>query len=156
MVQPLEPRDYLCDTNVWFALVVGSHDHHDVIQTWLDSLERDRFALFCRSTQQSLLRLLTTAGTMALYSLPPFTNREAWQAYEAVLADERIAYAPAEPEGLDSYWHQFSSRTTSSPKLWMDAYLAAFARAGGYQMVTTDAAFRQFEDLDVVVLSPAG
>jgi len=35
---------------------------------------------------------------------------------------------------------------------WMDAYLAAFALAGGYRMVTTDAAFEQFGGLDLKVL----
>jgi predicted nucleic acid-binding protein len=35
----------------------------------------------------------------------------------------------------------------------MDAYLAAFAMAGEYPLVTTDAAFKQFKDLDLIVLS---
>ena len=34
----------------------------------------------------------------------------------------------------------------------MDAYLAAFARAAGCRLVTLDAAFTQFDDLDVMVL----
>ena len=34
----------------------------------------------------------------------------------------------------------------------MDAYLAAFALAGGYRMVTTDAAFKQFRGLDLELL----
>jgi predicted nucleic acid-binding protein len=34
----------------------------------------------------------------------------------------------------------------------MDAYLAAFALAGGHQMVTNDTAFRQFSGLDLVLL----
>ncbi len=45
-------------------------------------------------------------------------------------------------------------RDTASPKIWMDAYLAAFALAGGYQMVTTDAAFKQFRGLDLLLLGP--
>jgi predicted nucleic acid-binding protein len=36
----------------------------------------------------------------------------------------------------------------------MDAYLAAFALAGGYQFVTIDKAFAQFDGLDLVLLSP--
>ena len=35
----------------------------------------------------------------------------------------------------------------ASPKLWMDAYLAAFAIAGGCQLVTTDQGFAQFPSL---------
>lgn len=41
----------------------------------------------------------------------------------------------------------------ASPKLWMDAYLAAFARSAGYTLVTTDAAFTQFADLDLRLLT---
>ncbi len=43
-------------------------------------------------------------------------------------------------------------RSQASPKVWMDAYLAAFAVAGNYQFVTNDKAFRQFEGLDLVML----
>jgi hypothetical protein len=35
----------------------------------------------------------------------------------------------------------------------MDAYLAAFAVARGCRLVTTDAASKQFRDLDVLLLS---
>jgi predicted nucleic acid-binding protein len=34
----------------------------------------------------------------------------------------------------------------------MDAYLAAFAIAGGHQLITIDTAFRQFDGLDLLVL----
>jgi hypothetical protein len=34
----------------------------------------------------------------------------------------------------------------------MDAYLAAFALAGGYRLVTIDAGFTQFAGLDLVLL----
>jgi hypothetical protein len=34
----------------------------------------------------------------------------------------------------------------------MDAYLAAFAQAGGYRMVTTDDAYRQFDGLDLEMI----
>jgi predicted nucleic acid-binding protein len=34
----------------------------------------------------------------------------------------------------------------------MDAYLAAFAMAGGLQLVTTDKDFKQFNGLNLVVL----
>jgi predicted nucleic acid-binding protein len=38
----------------------------------------------------------------------------------------------------------------------MDAYLASFALAGGYRMVTTDAAFKQFAGLDVELIGERG
>jgi hypothetical protein len=53
---------------------------------------------------------------------------------------------------IERWWTQHALRPTASPKLWMDAYLAAFARAAGYTLVTTDAAFRQFEGVDILLL----
>ena len=38
---------------------------------------------------------------------------------------------------------------------WMDAYLAAFAIAGGHQLITTDKGFKQFAELNPVILSRA-
>jgi predicted nucleic acid-binding protein len=58
-----------------------------------------------------------------------------------------------EPRGLDSQWKKLASGSKPSPKLWMDAYLAAFALAARYQLVTTDKAFKQFKGLDLLVLS---
>jgi hypothetical protein len=42
-----------------------------------------------------------------------------------------------------------------APKLWMDAYLAAFAIAGGMRIVTLDKDFRNFESqgLNLLLLS---
>jgi predicted nucleic acid-binding protein len=57
-----------------------------------------------------------------------------------------------EPDGLGKHWKEYSGRDTASPNIWMDAYLAAFARAAGYQLITTDSGFRQFRNLDLVVL----
>jgi len=54
--------------------------------------------------------------------------------------------------GVERLWKELAARGTASPKLWMDAYLAAFALAGRYSMVTTDAGFRQFRGLDLLVL----
>ena len=80
------------------------------------------------------------------------SNKAAWQAYEGFLADERISWVE-EPRGLESHWKKLAGNSKASPKLWMDAYLAAFAIAGGYQLVTGDKAFRQFKEIDLIVLS---
>jgi toxin-antitoxin system PIN domain toxin len=107
---------------------------------------------FCRITQQSFLRLLTTKAVLAPYGIPPLRNKAAWSAYEGFLADERIAWTE-EPRALESCWKRLAAGSQASPKLWIDAYLAAFALSGGYQLVTTDKAFKQFKGLDLVVLS---
>jgi toxin-antitoxin system PIN domain toxin len=108
--------------------------------------------VFCRATQLSFLRLLTNASVLAAYGSPPRSSQQAWNAYEDLLADDRIVFQAHEPAELELRWRAFTARNTASPHLWMDAYLAAFALAGGYQFVTTDKAFRQFRDLDLVLL----
>lgn len=142
----------LVDTNVWLALVISTHQFHDVVTNWFDGLGPDDEALFCRSTQQSFLRLITTAGVLKQYDATAYSNAEAWTAYGRILAKDHIGFVELSL-GVDAVWTRLSSRTTSSPKLWMDSYLAAFAIAGGYQLVTLDAGFRQFDGLDLVVLA---
>lgn len=112
--------------------------------------------LFCRATQKTFLRLLTNASVLRPYGNPPLTNREAWSVYEALLTDDRFAFQADEPAGVEPLWKEHAVRGTASPKLWMDAYLAAFALAGRYRLVTTDVAFRQFRELDLLVLGQRG
>jgi uncharacterized protein len=94
---------------------------------------------------------MTTAVVLAVYDIDPLSNEGAWDVYEAFIADERILFQ-AEPPRVDVIWKKLAARKTSSPKLWMDAYLAAFAIAIGAQLVTTDKAFTQFSGLDVEVI----
>jgi toxin-antitoxin system PIN domain toxin len=142
----------LCDSNVWLALALSKHVHHTAAREWLETVEEPASVFFCRPTQQAFLRLLTNASVLAPYGNPPLTNREAWSAYEAFLSDDRIAFQANEPVGAEPLWKQLAVRGTASPKLWVNAYLAAFALAGRYSMVTTDAAFRQFRGLDLLIL----
>ncbi len=142
----------LADSNIWLALVLSKHEFHGVTRAWFADRKPAEPTLFCRSTQQSFLRLLTTRAVLAPYGIPPLSNEAAWSAYEGFLADERISWVE-EPRGLESSWKKLAGCSQASPKLWADAYLAAFAMAGGYQLVTTDKGFKQFKGLDLVVLS---
>lgn len=108
--------------------------------------------LFCRQTQLSFLRLLTNPAVLAPYGNPPLTNTAAWQAFEALLADDRVVLRTDEPVGFEPRWMAFAARETASPKLWMDAYLAAFAVTDRDRLVTTDGDFRQFDGLDLLLL----
>jgi toxin-antitoxin system PIN domain toxin len=141
----------LADSNVWLALVLTGHSHHGTASRWFTEQARPGDILFCRGTQTALLRLLTTGAVLAPYGVLPLTNEEAWHVYDSLAADARIGFA-IEPPGIEEHWKRLASRATSSPKLWMDAYLAAFAIAGGHRLVTSDAAYRQFEGLDLMVL----
>jgi uncharacterized protein len=145
----------LCDSNVWLALALFDHVHHDAARDWFETVTKPGAVHFCRATQQTFLRLLTTASVLSPYGIPPHTNQQAWNVYDALLADDRIVFQAREPAGLELRWRAFASRDTASPKLWMDAYLAAFAQTGGYRLVTTDAAFKQFSELDLLLIAPS-
>lgn len=142
----------LCDSNIWLALALSGHGHHRTARGWLDTVQEPASIYFCRATQQTLLRLMTHATVLGAYGNKPLTNLQAWNAYQAFLQDGRIAFAAHEPPGLENQWKRLAARKSASPKLWMDAYLAAFALAGGYRLISNDRAFRQFEDLDLVLL----
>jgi len=136
----------LPDVNIWLALALSGHSHHQAAVAWLDGQDEPNGILFCRATQQGFVRLLTTAGVLACYGLPPLANREAWEVLDSFLEDDRVAFAH-EPAGIEQQWKIMAIRDTDSPKLWMDAWLAAFAMGLGCEMVTTDKAFKQFEGL---------
>lgn len=142
---------FLCDTNVWLALALSHHVHHPVARRWWESVEDPATVVFCRATQHALLRLLTNSAVLAPYGNPPLSNAEAWAVFEAFAADERVIVRTDEPSGLETAWRRFAVRDTASPKLWMDAYLAAFALTSGCRLVTFDAAFRQFSGLDLLI-----
>ena len=67
----------LVDTNIWLALALSKHVFHGVARDWLADRKPPEAALFCRSTQQSVLRLLTTQVVLAPYGIPPLSNKAA-------------------------------------------------------------------------------
>jgi toxin-antitoxin system PIN domain toxin len=91
----------LGDTNVWLALAIPGHIHHEVSREWLDTVDEPGVIHFCRATQQSFLRLLTNRTALSAYGLSPLTNSEAWSAYAAFLGDDRIVVANREPDDLE-------------------------------------------------------
>ena len=80
---------------------------------------------FSRLTQLGLLRLLTTVSAMGGQ---PLTNEEAWRVYDDFLSDSRVRVFPELP-ALEDLFRSYSSLRQASPKLWVDAYLAAHAAA---------------------------
>lgn len=96
---------------------------------------------FCRVTQMGLLRLLTHESVMGTDVL---SSRKAWRVYRTILADERIHFA-AEPFALEDEWKTITTQDRPTPKIWTDAYLIAFARAAGMQLVTLDRAVLSME-----------
>ena len=146
------PR-HLFDANVFLAASIEAHAHHHQAREWVESIDLPSILGFCRVTEMSCLRLLTQP---IAEGFRPLTNRDAAAVYLAWRRDERVEMMD-EPTGLFEFWPRLALRDDCSPKLWTDAYLAAFAIAGGCRLVTFDGAFRQFEGagLDLLHLGPA-
>ena len=142
----------LCDTNVFIALAVEQHTHHCLAARWFNNLGDEDTAAFCRATQNSFLRLLTRK---IADNYSPLTNLQAWQVYDQLCSDDAVMLVP-EPADIEVFWRKLARHSTASPKVWMDAYLAAFAIAGRFRMVTLDHDFKNFEThgLDLLLLNP--
>jgi toxin-antitoxin system PIN domain toxin len=126
------------DVNVWFALAVADHPHHEPALVWWN--EESSLAGFSRLTQLGLLRLLTTVSAMGGQ---PLTNEEAWRVYDGFLSDSRVRIFPELP-ALEDLFRSYSSLRQASPKVWVDAYLAAHASANEAVLVSFDQAFKSY------------
>ena len=131
-------KRYLADVNVWFALAVEEHQHHPQARKWWE--DTPGLFGFIRTTQLGLLRLLTSSGPMGGV---PLTNQQAWTVYDSFLSDDRVRMFPDLPT-LDEDFRAFSSGPQSSPKTWVDAYLAAHAVANDAVLVSFDQAFVRY------------
>jgi len=137
----------LPDVNVWLAVTFDSHVHHPAAKTWFDGLSTE-ICFFCRLTQQGFLRLATNPTVFGKHAV---TLAEAWQKYDVYLSDPRASFAN-EPAGLENHWRSFTQGQSFSPKVWNDAYLAAFALAGQLQLVTFDKGFAQYKNVNCRIL----
>ena len=81
---------------------------------------------------------------MKAYGADGLTNRDALVALDALLALPQVCERE-EPPGTVALWHRLASRDTASPKVWMDAYLAAFAINSGLRFLTLDGDFKTYE-----------
>jgi len=141
---------HLCDSNIFIALTLEAHPHHERAVQWLESSPPGVMLYFCRSTQISYLRLLTVKEWMKEHVC---TNDEAVRAYNTLRSDRRFGFLADEPVNLEKQWFQYARGEQPSPKRWMDAYLAAFARAAKMSFVTFDRGFTSFPGLDLTVLN---
>ena len=139
----LDALAYFPDTNFWIALTFDSHSHHREAAEAYSLVSVERPAVFCRSTQQSFLRIATTPAILRQYSAEPFTNQDALAALDHFLAMPTVTFWD-EPDGLVPLWRRLASRPTTSPKVWMDSYLAAFAISGDLRIITFDHDFKSF------------
>jgi toxin-antitoxin system PIN domain toxin len=125
------------DANVWLALLWSRHVHSETARSWFERAGEEQF-LFCRFTQITVLRLLSTEKIMGKDAK---TMSEAWSLWDRIWADSRIVFLP-EPEDLEKEFRTRSRLSTRSPKVWADAYLLAFASVADLKLVTFDRALK--------------
>lgn len=137
----------LPDINVWLAFSFADHEHHPRARRYWYEESADQFA-FCRVTALGFLRLSTNASAMNGH---PLTVPQAWQAYDAFRRLPDVLLVD-EPEDCEAWLERWTLGNDPTPRKWTDAYLAAFARAGGLRMVSFDGDFTHFEGLDLLRL----
>ena len=130
------------DVNVWVALTFQGHFHHDIARAWFDSLDaKDEARLcFCRITQLSFLRLITTEAVMGKDEV--LSQGQAWEVYDRWFEDSRVFFLE-EPANLEKAFRGVSRRSRPAAKDWADSYLLAFAEVADLSVVTFDRALKQ-------------
>ncbi len=127
------------DLNVWVALSLRAHDHHDIAWRWYQSLRNNEELAFCRMSQLGMMRLLTTRSVAKDETL---TQVEAWALYDRWI-QKGGAILIEEPFGMETELRFHANRTTPSPKEWGDSYLVAFAASASLPLVTLDKGLSQ-------------
>ena len=133
----------LVNTSAWLAAVFTTHPFHAQARQCLQQATPAEPAVFCRSTQQSFLRLASTPTLLKAYGATGLTNRDALIALRALMGLPQVCERD-EPSGTFAPQRHSAARDIASPKVWMDAYLAAFAICGGLRMASIDHDFRNF------------
>lgn len=141
------PSIDLLDVNVWLALSVADHSGHQrARQYWFEESANE--IAFCRVTSLGFLRLSTQPKVM---NGRPLAVAEAWLAYQAFQNLPEVVHL-AEHATCEDGLRSWSLSESATPRLWTDAYLAAFARSTGARMISFDRDFTRMEDLDLLFL----
>jgi toxin-antitoxin system PIN domain toxin len=136
----------LADVNVLLALGDPLHSSHPKVRKWFESLPTGSEVLLCRSTQTSLLQLLSSSVVM---QGKPLTLKKASSHIDALIACPGIGFAQEASE-VEATWRRLCQPLPASPKVVADAYLPAFAIESGTSLATMDSGFRQFAGLSIV------
>jgi uncharacterized protein len=140
----------LPDVNVWIAMIVAEHVHHKAAIDWNEAVEWDTL-IFSRVTQMGFLRLLTNRHVMGHRVR---NVDDAWAVFDQLRRNRQISFV-SEPPGIENLWRELTPSSQSGSNFWTDAYLAAFAKATGYTLVTFDRGFASFRGIPLRILSDA-
>jgi uncharacterized protein len=124
------------DVNVWLALHHEIHIHHPAATRWFSSQDEATGFAFCRQTQMGFFRLMTTAAVLGEEVL---TQRQCWAIYDRWIDAGKAVLIP-EPAAIEPAMRLRATSDSPSPKVWADAYLAAFAETADLTLVTFDRA----------------
>jgi toxin-antitoxin system PIN domain toxin len=138
---------YLADVNFLIALLHARHSLSERAVAWLGRQEQAGSILLCRVAQMGVLRILTNPTWLKGEVL---SAAAAWDAWNLLLTDHRFT-SIQEPAGIESEWRLLTQDFAAGRHAGTDTYLAAFARAGGYSLLTFDRGFHQFEGLEVEI-----
>lgn len=139
---------YLADVNFLVALLHARHAAAERAAAWLDGQDEPRSILLCRVAQMGVLRILTNPAWLKEEVLPA---QAVWDAWDLMLTDDRFARVN-EPPGLEAEWRRLTEQLPAGRCAETDTYLAAYACAGGYRLLTFDGGFRRFEGLEALIL----
>jgi predicted nucleic acid-binding protein len=78
----------------------------------------------------------------------------AWAVLDRVCRSQQIRFA-SEPPRIENLWRRLTPASRSGSSFWTDAYLAAFAKATGYTLVTFDQGFASYTGIPLRILSNA-
>ena len=138
----------LCDVNLLLALITDRHSHHSAALHWLEGRNAGE-AKICRVVQLGVLRLLNNPAVMKEEALD---TDACWAIWSRLLSDDRFRFLATEPPGLDAVFAEFTCGEAYTPRLWTDAYLAAYALASNRLLVTFDKDFGRFPGLEHCIL----
>ena len=128
------------DTNVWVALTYQRHVHHAPASAWFERTGDAARIVFCRFTQLGFLRLISSEAVMGSDGV--LSQGQSWATYDEWLRDDRVAFAE-EPAALEARFRELAQLKRPAPKDWADSYLASFAAAAEFTLVTFDSALHR-------------
>lgn len=131
----------IIDANVVLPLLCEGHPFQKAAWSWFETKDSGTVG-WCLPVRLATLRHLSNNFIMGSNPLRP---EEALDAWGRLARDERLFEVATPPAELEAYLRANVSGREPTTKLWGDAWLAALAESLGYEMVTCDRGFANFQ-----------